>query len=103
MLIKQTSAVTTTVLGEIKIVGLMVLSALLLGEGKQFTVKMTVGCVLASVGFCMYSHTKIVAFRSKDLVKVEGSEEELAPLQMMQAGSAASRAASPKMPNEDTV
>ncbi len=32
LMIKRTSAVTTTVLGEVKIVGLLVLSALLLGE-----------------------------------------------------------------------
>lgn len=32
LMIKKTSAVTTTVLGELKIVGLLVLSALLLGE-----------------------------------------------------------------------
>lgn len=32
LMIQRTSAVTTTVLGEIKIVGLLLLSALLLGE-----------------------------------------------------------------------
>lgn len=32
MMIQKTSAVTTTVLGEIKIVGLLLLSALLLGD-----------------------------------------------------------------------
>ena len=42
LMIKRTSAVTTTVLGEVKIVGLLVLSAMLLGEGKEFTVKMSV-------------------------------------------------------------
>ena len=31
-MIKKTSAVTTTVLGEVKIVGLLVMSAMLLGE-----------------------------------------------------------------------
>ncbi|PRW61386.1 Drug Metabolite transporter superfamily [Chlorella sorokiniana] len=62
-LIKRTSAVTTTVLGEIKIVGLLVLSAILLGEGKQLTFKMAVGCIMALAGFTMYSHTKIRGFR----------------------------------------
>ena len=32
LMIKKTSAVTTTVLGEVKIVGLLILSAMLLGE-----------------------------------------------------------------------
>jgi hypothetical protein len=53
-MIQKTSAVTTTVLGEVKIVGLLVLSAMLLGEGKEFTVKMTVGCLLAMGGFALY-------------------------------------------------
>jgi hypothetical protein len=51
-MIKKTSAVTTTVLGEIKIVGLLVLSALLLGEGKEFTATMTVS---SAVGITLLS------------------------------------------------
>lgn len=39
---------------QVKIVGLLLLSAMLLGEGKEFTLKMTVGVVLALVGFGMY-------------------------------------------------
>lgn len=54
LMIKKTSAVTTTVLGEVKIVGLLLLSAMLLGEGKEFTLKMTVGCLLAMGGFALY-------------------------------------------------
>lgn len=42
-LIKQTSAVMSTVLGEIKILALLILSAMLLGEDKEFTVHMTLG------------------------------------------------------------
>ncbi|KAL0040726.1 hypothetical protein WJX79_003172 [Trebouxia sp. C0005] len=53
LMIQKTSAVTTTVLGEVKIVGLLLLSALLLGEKKAFTGKMTVGVTLAMIGFCM--------------------------------------------------
>lgn len=63
LMIKKLSAVTTTVVGEIKIVGLLILSAFLLGEGKEFTFKMTVGCTMAMVGFGLYSHTKIKAMR----------------------------------------
>ena len=53
-----------TVLGEVKIVGLLILSAMILpGESSQFTAKMTVGCVLAMLGFCLYSNTKLVMAR----------------------------------------
>lgn len=64
LMIKRSSAVTTTVLGEIKIVGLLILSALILDEGKEFTPKMLVGCLLAMAGFLMYSQTKIEKIRS---------------------------------------
>lgn len=64
LMIKRSSAVTTTVLGEIKIVGLLILSALILDEGKEFTTKMLIGCVLAMVGFVMYSQTKIEKLRA---------------------------------------
>ena len=53
-----------TVLGEVKIVGLLILSAIILpGESSQFTARMTVGCVLAMLGFCLYSNTKLLAAR----------------------------------------
>ena len=53
-----------TVLGEVKIVGLLILSAIVLpGESSQFTAKMTVGCVLAMLGFCLYSNTKLMLAR----------------------------------------
>ena len=56
--------VQVTVLGEVKIVGLLILSAIILpGESSQFTAKMTVGCVLAMLGFCLYSNTKLVMAR----------------------------------------
>lgn len=59
LMIKRSSAVSTTVIGEVKIVALLILSALLLGEGKEFTPKMLVGCSMAMVGFIMYSHAKL--------------------------------------------
>ncbi|PSC73348.1 Drug Metabolite transporter superfamily [Micractinium conductrix] len=65
-LIETTSAVTTTVLGEVKIVGLLVLSSLLLGEGKEFTPTMTAGCASALLGFALYSHAKILKLRSQE-------------------------------------
>lgn len=59
LMIQMTSAVTTTVLGEVKIIGLLVLSVLLLGESSIFTTRMTAGVVLALAGFCLYSHCKM--------------------------------------------
>ncbi|KAK9816692.1 hypothetical protein WJX72_003780 [[Myrmecia] bisecta] len=59
LMIQKTSAVSTTVLGEVKVIGLLVLSSMLLGESKVFTTRMTVGCVLAMAGFCGYSHCKL--------------------------------------------
>ena len=64
LMIKRSSAVTTTVLGEIKIVGLLILSALILDEGKEFTPKMMIGCGMAMIGFVMYSQTKIEKLRA---------------------------------------
>lgn len=59
LMIQRTSAVTTTVLGEAKIVGLLLLSYVVLGEKKAFSLKMTVGCLTAMFGFCLYSHAKL--------------------------------------------
>jgi drug/metabolite transporter (DMT)-like permease len=64
LVIKRTSAVTTTVIGEIKIVALLALSALLLGESKDFTAKMLFGIAMAITGFVMYSHVKLAKARS---------------------------------------
>eukprot|EP00884_Botryococcus_braunii_P008683 jgi/Botrbrau1/17816/Bobra.0127s0061.1 len=82
LMIQQTSAVTTTVLGEAKIVGLMFLSYVLLGEKKSFTTNMTVGCITAMVGFFLYSHFKLEAARHAALSKVVGEVqlEDSSPL-----------------------
>jgi hypothetical protein len=54
-------AAQVTVLGEVKIVGLLILSAAILpGESSQFTARMTVGCVLAMLGFCLYSNARML-------------------------------------------
>jgi drug/metabolite transporter (DMT)-like permease len=81
-MIKRTSAVTTTVLGELKIIGLLVLSALLLGEGREFTLKMTLGCGLAMLGFTLYTHSKIVGIRQAQggLPRSLSQSEEMQPL-----------------------
>lgn len=42
--------------------GLLILSAAILpGESSQFTARMTAGCAMAMLGFCLYSNAKIVA------------------------------------------
>jgi hypothetical protein len=100
-MIQTVSAVATTVLGSIKIVCLLILSATLLGksfllalrvaqaltlapsdldllklcslpapssarsagEGREFTLRMWLGCLLALAGFGAYSHSKLNAIR----------------------------------------
>lgn len=74
-MIAMTSAVTTTVIGEAKIIGLMALSALLLGEGKEWSVKMVVGVVTAMAGFCMFSHSKLYQAQAKGAAKSEPDEQ----------------------------
>lgn len=82
MVIKQTSAVTTTVIGEVKIVALLLLSAIILQESKIFTGKMLLGCALALGGFIAYSHAKLFkTVKGPGLPKYnEGSEEDMMPL-----------------------
>eukprot|EP00889_Picochlorum_renovo_P008949 jgi/Picre1/35979/NNA_003436.t1 len=64
LMIKNSSSVTTTVLGEIKVVGLLILSTQILNEGKEFTYRMTIGCAIAMLGFIAYSQVKIKALQS---------------------------------------
>lgn len=61
LVIKRVSGVTTTVIGEVKIVALLILSALLLDEAKYYNPQMLFGCTLAVIGFIAYSHTKLMA------------------------------------------
>jgi len=81
LMIKRSSAVSTTVIGEIKIVALLVLSALILGEGKDFSPKMLLGCGMAIAGFVMYSHAKLSKVRSgAALPRVVSQPDEMHPL-----------------------
>lgn len=57
--IKVTSSVTTTVIGEMKIVLILVLSSFMLGEYGIWTWKLLLGSATAVLGFCMYSHAKL--------------------------------------------
>ena len=50
-----TSSIMTPVIGMIKVIGVIVLSAIFLGEDKIFSVRMVIGCALALAGFCSYS------------------------------------------------
>ncbi|MEW5304844.1 MAG: hypothetical protein WDW36_007425 [Sanguina aurantia] len=62
--IHSTSSVTTTVLGEVKIVLLLIFSFLFLGEENIWSVKMIVGCGISLAGFFMYSHCKLYGMTS---------------------------------------
>ncbi|KAK9832050.1 hypothetical protein WJX81_002190 [Elliptochloris bilobata] len=79
-MIHRLSAVTTTVLGEAKIVALLVLSALFLGEDRVFTLKMTVGCALALIGFGLYSAVRLRQSQAAPPPKRPASEEDPNPL-----------------------
>lgn len=58
-LVSITDPVTTCVLGQVKIVALMLLSALFLDEGRDFTRRMSAGCACAILGFSLYSWAKL--------------------------------------------
>lgn len=63
---------------QVKIVGLLVLSGYILQEGKTFTPRLAVGCLGALLGFCMYSHTRLmVAQRTKQSVKAVKDVEDV--------------------------
>ena len=66
---------------EFKIICLLVLSALLLGESDMFTPKMVTGCVLAIVGFGAYSHCKLHAIKARAASQpTGGGTDETQPL-----------------------
>lgn len=67
LVIKQTSAVTSTVLGQVKIVGLVILAAFLLDERKDFSTRMVVGSLISLVGFSIYSQIEIKRLKSRNL------------------------------------
>lgn len=65
--IKLTSATTTTVIGQGKILALLFLSAALLGERDFFELKTVIGGIIAMSGFMMYSLERTpVADRQKE-------------------------------------
>lgn len=76
--IKVTSSVTTTVIGEMKIVAILLLSAVILGESDVWTIKMMIGCTTAILGFCMYSHSRLLHGSQHTPVIIKGVPE-LAP------------------------
>eukprot|EP00192_Tetraselmis_astigmatica_P025118 CAMPEP_0117698506 /NCGR_PEP_ID=MMETSP0804-20121206/29794_1 /TAXON_ID=1074897 /ORGANISM="Tetraselmis astigmatica, Strain CCMP880" /LENGTH=326 /DNA_ID=CAMNT_0005512819 /DNA_START=352 /DNA_END=1329 /DNA_ORIENTATION=- len=65
LMIQWTSSVAITVIGEVKIMILLALSALLLDEAKVWTPAMSMGFVLALAGFCMYSQVKLSALNQR--------------------------------------
>ena len=59
MMIQRMNATTTTVLGNVKVVGLMLLSSLLFGETKEWGVRMFAGCFTTLSGFAVYSYASL--------------------------------------------
>jgi drug/metabolite transporter (DMT)-like permease len=59
--IEQTSAVTTTVIGEAKIVLIVLLSSLILGERDILSPLTTVGAAVAMIGLIVYGHVRLNA------------------------------------------
>mmetsp|Transcript_32881 Transcript_32881/g.83458 ORF Transcript_32881/g.83458 Transcript_32881/m.83458 type:complete len:373 (+) Transcript_32881:143-1261(+) len=86
LVIKVTSSVTTTVLGEAKIVLLLVLSSIWLGEADIWTPKMLLGVTTAILGFAMYSHAKLATGTAQYLPVIKGMPE-LAPMAERKEGS----------------
>lgn len=79
--IQWTSSVTITVIGEVKMVILLALSALLLDEAKVWTAKMSIGFVLALMGFMAYSHVRLsLAAHRHSVQREKDSEGEDAPV-----------------------
>ena len=64
------------------------------GESKEFTLKMTVGVVMATVGFAMFSHAKLAA-RAAESVK-RGDEARSPAYQPLKTADAGSTAATPR-------
>lgn len=58
-LVAITDPVSTCVLGQIKVIAIMVLSAACLGEGRDFTPPMIAGCICAVLGFSFYSWARV--------------------------------------------
>lgn len=57
-MIKSLGAVTCSVVGEVKIVALVSLSGIFLGEAKQYTLAQLIGCATAVMGLFLYSSAK---------------------------------------------
>lgn len=79
LVIKQTSAVTSTVLGQVKVIGLVILAAFLLNERKEFSTRMIVGSLVALVGFSLYSQIEIKRIKGKDLIPKVDSNHHCVP------------------------
>ena len=58
LMIKSLGAVTCSVVGEVKILALVFLSGIFLGEAKQYTLAQAFGCATALAGLVLYSSAK---------------------------------------------
>ena len=67
MIIKKTSAVTSTVLGQVKVIGLVILAIFILDEKKVFNFKIVSGSLIALTGVFLYSRVEIKRLQKRDL------------------------------------
>jgi drug/metabolite transporter (DMT)-like permease len=65
LMVRYTSSVGVTVVGAVKIMGLMGLSVVVLGEASQLTLKMAGGMSVAGAGFLLYTWSKLKAMRQQ--------------------------------------
>lgn len=79
MMIYVTSSVTTTVIDEMRIILILLLSAVLLGESGLWTFKFVTGCTIAILGLCLYSSVRLKAAQLSSVPVIKGVPE-LAPL-----------------------
>ena len=64
-MMKVLGAVTCSVVGEVKIVALVMLSGIFFGEAKQYTLTQLCGCTISLIGLFLYSAVKRESIKSK--------------------------------------
>ncbi|KIZ02867.1 hypothetical protein MNEG_5093 [Monoraphidium neglectum] len=79
LVIHVTTPTAMTIVGEMKIVLVLLLSAIMLGEGAIWTFKFVAGGTLAILGFCLYSHERLRAAQLSSVPVIKGVPE-LTPL-----------------------
>eukprot|EP00192_Tetraselmis_astigmatica_P005891 CAMPEP_0117695964 /NCGR_PEP_ID=MMETSP0804-20121206/28427_1 /TAXON_ID=1074897 /ORGANISM="Tetraselmis astigmatica, Strain CCMP880" /LENGTH=455 /DNA_ID=CAMNT_0005510085 /DNA_START=62 /DNA_END=1428 /DNA_ORIENTATION=+ len=67
LMIQRISSTGTCVVGQVKILGLLVISSFLLGESSEWTALLGIGATIAMAGFVWYSHVNLT--KKKDSSK----------------------------------